>query len=176
MKKGYFITDESVIEDELYINIKELIKCGLCNKILKEPVFCKKCQRHYCKACLENWKKKDGKCPNCKENSEFPKSIDKPVLLSLLKFLCQNCKEEIRYNDIESHLQKGCYTYKNPSKLLDVYKKKKLKKLTPDEISRIKNNNKQYINHLSSKKKIFYNSLIDSYNSWKSQCRKVFFN
>ena len=177
MKKGYFITDDSIIEDEYYNNIKGFIKCSLCNKIFKEPVICKNCQSVYCKACMEIYKKKEGKCPNCEENSEFPKSIDKPALLSNLKFLCQNCKEEIRYNDIESHLKKGCYTNENPSKLFDaIYKKKKLKKLTPDEISRIKNNNKQYINHLSSKKKIFYNSLIDSYNSWKSQCRKVFFN
>lgn len=153
MIKGDFITDASVIEDDYYLRVKEIIKCNLCNKIFKDPVLCKNCQKTYCKVCIENWIKTEGTCPNCEKESEYPENIDKSALLFSLKFLCKNCKEEIKYNDVESHLQIGCITNKNSSNLFDaIYKKKKLIKLSPEEVNKIKKN-KQYINHLSSKKK-----------------------
>ena len=104
MKKGDFITDESIIENPYYLRVKDLIRCNLCNKIFKEPVICKKCQKVYCKVCVENLEKNKGKCPNCKEESEYPESMDKSALLFSLIFLCKNCKAEIKYTDVESHL------------------------------------------------------------------------
>ena len=95
--------------------------------------------KSYCKVCIENWEKNKGKCPNCKEESEYPESMDKSALLFSLIFLCKNCKAEIKYTDVESHLQNGCITNTKTSKLFDIiYKKKKLKKLTREEIERIK--------------------------------------
>lgn len=151
MKKENFITDDSIIENEAYLSIKEFIKCILCRKIYKEPVICKNCQHAYCKACIENWISTKGNCPNCGEKTEFVKSIDKSALLLTLKFLCQNCKEEIKYIDVESHLQKGCITNNSQASLFDsIYKKKKLMKLSQEEIEKIKKE-KHKINHLSSK-------------------------
>ena len=157
MEKGNFITDDCIIENESYLDVKEFIKCALCGKIFKKPVLCKNCQHTYCKDCIELRKSnEEGKCPNCGEESEFIKSIDKYVLLSTLKFLCNNCKEEIKYNDVESHLQKGCITNKNQSTLLEtIYKKKRIYKLTPYEIEKIKDE-KHNVNHLSSKKIIIF--------------------
>ena len=155
MKNEAFITDDCVIEDEAYLDVKDTIKCDLCKKILKEPIICKNCQSNYCKACIDKWKMTEKKCPNinCKE-PYYDKSVDKPFILSMLKFLCRNCKEEIKYNDVESHLRSGCKTSKNPSKLYDIiYKKKKLKKLTSEDVERVKNEGHD-INHISSKKVI----------------------
>ena len=146
-----YITDDDVIEDESYSRIKDLIKCKLCNKILKKPMICKNCQSYFCKVCLDKWRKNEEDCPNDCINPSYSLSMDKEALLSMLKFLCQNCKQEIRYSDVESHLKAGCEKNLNQCKLFDaIYKKKKLKKLRQDEISKITRENKK-VNHLSSK-------------------------
>ena len=151
MNKESYITDDCIIEDEIYAGIKDLIKCSLCNKILKEPMSCKSCQKTYCKTCIENWSKINNKCPNKCENSKYVKSIDKSALLSNLKFLCKNCKEEIKYNHIESHLKSGCETNLTSSTIYQtIYKKKKLRKLTSEEIKIVKDKGKK-ITHLTSK-------------------------
>ena len=83
----------------------------------------------------------------------------------MLTFLCRNCKEEIKYDDVESHLKSGCKTVLNPSTLFDfIYRKKILKKLESAAVARIKKEGHE-INHISSK--IKYIILINSYNSWK---------
>ena len=154
MKNEVFITDDCIVENETYLGWKDNIKCGLCKKILKEPIICKSCQNNYCKVCIDKWKKTHIKCPNNCEEPDYDKSLDKPFILAMLKFLCRNCKEEIKYNDVESHLKSGCKTTRNPSKLYDIiYKKKKLKKLTSEEVEKVKNEGHD-INHISSKKKM----------------------
>lgn len=168
MKNEVFITDDCIIEDEAYLAVKDSIKCGLCKKILKEPIICKKCQNNYCKFCIDKWKLINKTCPNKCQEPDYDKSADKPFILSMLKFICRNCKEEIKYNDRESHLKSGCKTNRNLSKLYDViYKKKKLKKLTMDDVERVKKEGYD-INHISSKKKILYIIINNSNNSWKT--------
>ena len=170
-----FITDDDVIEDESYNRIKEMIKCKLCNNILKEPMVCKGCQNVYCKKCIDNWSKNEDDCPNDCISPSYAISYDKAALLSMLNFLCQNCKKEIRYNDVESHLKAGCEKSLYQTKLFDaIYKKKKLKKLTSEEVSDVRKENKN-VNHLSSKL-IFIYFLIISYNLGQTTCWKVFFN
>ena len=155
MKKNDYITDECIIEDDIYAGIKDLIKCPLCSKIYKEPMRCKECQNNYCKNCIENWLKKENIAPcNC-INPVYVQNIDKNGVLSLIKFRCKHCKEEIKYNDVESHLNSGCITSRTESKLIEsIYKKKKLRKLTYKEIEEIRNKGHK-INHISSKKNIF---------------------
>ena len=154
MKNNDFITDDCVIQDDVYSGIKDIIKCKICSKILKEPMLCRECQSVYCKACIDNIDNKHKICPKC-ENPEYVPSIDKSAILSMLKFLCKNCKKEIKYNDVESHLNKGCKKNLTENKLIEqIYKKKELKKLTPDEIEEVRNKGHK-INHLSSKNNIF---------------------
>ena len=151
MEKELYITDDCLIEDETYSTIKLLIKCFICNKILKDPMMCNNCQKVFCKACIENYPKKDKKCPNKCKNPEYKISGDKNAMLSLLKFRCRNCKGEIKYNDVKSHLDSGCETNVNSTRLADsIYIKKKLIKLTNKEIQNITELGNQ-INHLSSK-------------------------
>lgn len=153
MKNKEYITDDCIIEDELYISIKDLIKCNICKNILKEPMQCKNCQKAYCKECFDNRLKNENKCYICGEQSEYIKSVDKAALLSNLKFLCKNCKHEIKYNEVSAHLKSGCKTNSSPTKLMDIiFKKNKVKKLSSDEVGNIKKEGNA-INHLSSKKK-----------------------
>ena len=166
MQNGIYITDDCIIENEAYQIFKDKIKCDLCHKILKDPIICKKCQNNYCKICIDKWKKKNKKkCPNNCKKADYDKSADKPGILAMLTFLCRNCKEEIKYDDVESHLKSGCKTVLNPSTLFDfIYRKKILKKLESAAVARIKKEGHE-INHISSK--IKYIILINSYNSWK---------
>ena len=155
MNNNEYITDDCIIEDNKYSEIKDLIKCPLCSQIFKEPIKCKKCQNNYCKACIDNWLKKVNICPGNCINPVYVQSIDKINMLSLLIFRCKNCKEEIKYNDVESHLNSGCTTYRTESKLIEsIYKKKKLKKLTNKEIEEIIDKGHK-INYISSKNNIF---------------------
>ena len=154
MKENDYITDDCIIEDDTYLGIKDLIICPLCSKIFKEPMRCKECQNIYCKTCIDDWLKKNNICPGNCINPAYVQSDDKKGVLSLLKFRCQNCKEEIKYNDVESHLNSGCETSRTESKLIEsIYKKKKLKKLTNKEIEEIIDKGHK-INHISSKNNI----------------------
>ena len=147
-----YINDDCLIKDENYLTFKPLIICNICNQILKNPMMCVKCQSNFCKTCIEKWSENYAKCPKNCENPNYKKNNDKIALLSLLKFKCKNCKSEVKYNDVQSHLNEGCSKNENENKLSKIiYKKKKLKKLSNDEIKNLKNNNKQ-INHLTSKK------------------------
>ena len=137
-----YITDECVIKDDSYKSIKDIIYCQECKNILKEPMFCINCQNICCKNCIKN---------NCCINPNYILSKDKVHTLSILKFLCKNCKKEIKYDDVQSHLNSKCETNKNPTKYMDLIynkKEKKLRKLDKDEIKTLTN---KPINHLSSK-------------------------
>lgn len=153
MENKPYITDDCVIKDETYFGFQNLVKCDICQKILKDPMMCKNCQKVFCKSCIEREKS----CPNknCMEN-EFVESKDKKVMLSMLKFLCSNCKEEIKYEDVEKHLSSGCKKRENELRLSDsFYKRKALKKLTPEEIAEARNKGHK-IYQLSGKIKILF--------------------
>jgi len=38
-KENYF-SDDCIVKDNFFISIEDLLKCPLCNKILKEPYKC----------------------------------------------------------------------------------------------------------------------------------------
>lgn len=147
-----YINDECIIEDENYLTFKPLMTCQLCNKILKNPMMCLNCQTNFCEKCIEKWSDDFDKCPKNCEHPNYKPSKDKLALLSMIKYKCKNCKREIKYNDVESHLKLGCGKKQEEDRLCDIiYKKKKLKKLTNDEIKAVKDKKKE-INHLTSKK------------------------
>ena len=150
-KKNEFITDDCVIENEAYKSFKDLIKCIICNQILKDPIMCKECQKVFCKSCLDNWKNNSKKCPNKCKKPKYVKNIDKHAMLSLISFRCKNCKEEIKYDNVQSHLSLGCEKNLVEDRLVDsIYIKKKLRKLSKKEITEIADKG-IVTNHLSSK-------------------------
>ena len=66
--------------------------------------MCMNCQNVYCKKCIDQWSKKDNKCPNRCENPNYKKSIEKNNILSKLKFKCAKCDKEILYDIVEKHV------------------------------------------------------------------------
>ena len=148
MAKKPYIDDDCIIKDETFLEIKSLITCDICKKILKDPVMCSNCQKVFCKACIDE----RGECTKtgCLGN-RLEKSVDKSVMLGLIKYCCKNCKEVVKYNDVEKHLQAGCTFREKEITLADcINKKRELIKLTKEEIKSARDNNHE-VYHLSSK-------------------------
>lgn len=140
-----YFDEDSLIENEYYNSVKNMIECKYCQKIFKEPMMCMKCFGTFCKKCTEEM---GNECHECKDPKyvQNKQTID---LLGKLKYLCKNCNKEILKVDIEDHLKERCVKNENPTKLMDeIYRKKKLIKLNEDEIKKLYG---KKINHISCK-------------------------
>ena len=137
----------------IYSSLKDLITCPLCQKILKNPYMCCKCQKSYCKKCLEeNSNLKT--CPNDKEESQFIHSVFAEDMLSKLKYKCKNCFKEVIQSDIKAHLQDNCeHNELERKKTLveEIHTKKTLIKLS------FKDMKKKEIDRSLTSKYIFFN-------------------
>ena len=145
---GVYFDDDCLIHDEYYNSVKNLIKCNFCHKILQEPMMCLDCQSPFCKNCKDELENFNHKC----EKPTYVQNKNAISLIGQLKYLCKNCKTEVKELDIENHIKEGCLKNENPTKLINsIYRKKALKKLTQQEIKRITEENKK-VNHISGKK------------------------
>ena len=45
LEKDKYFTDNSLVEDQLYLSLKDLLICPYCHKLLKNPFMCSKCQK-----------------------------------------------------------------------------------------------------------------------------------
>ena len=151
MKKEDYFSDDCIVEDSLYKEIKSLLICPLCNKILKEPLMCSGCQNSYCLKCLENLSNITS-CPNKCNKNKFSKSISKNELLSKIKYKCKNCKEDIFQINIPAHLESNCQP-----KIKEL-NKKSLIRLSPIEMKSIDKDN---INHFTSKEIIINFNILN---------------
>ena len=156
MKENYideiypYIDDDCLIEDELYKDIKDTIKCKYCNEILKEPMMCIVCGESFCNNCIKKMQKDKKNSHKCKK-AKYVKNQNTIKLMGKLKYLCKNCKYEIKKEDIENHLKEGCEKNENPSKLMDcIFRKKSLTKLKQEEIKKLEDK-KTNMYHISSK-------------------------
>ena len=107
LEKNEYFTDDCLVQNQLSFSFKDSLICPLCNKILKNPFMCNKCQNSYCKKCLDycfNFMK----CPNHNEKGQFNISIMKSEMLSKLKYKCKNCLKEVIQSDIKTHLEENC--------------------------------------------------------------------
>jgi len=137
LTKDEYFSDDCIIEDNLFLALKDLLICPLCSKILKEPYMCSECQNAYCKKCLENYSNLK-RCPNDNKNTKFTHCIQKNDLLSKLKYRCKNCLKEVAQTDIQSHLKSNCKanTHIERQKTLSemIQTKKELIKLSKKEM------------------------------------------
>ena len=162
-----YIDDDCLIEDEFYNGIKDLIKCQYCNEMLKEPMMCNVCCDTFCNKCINKMQKDKKNGHKCKK-AKYVKNQNIIKTMGKLKYLCKNCKYEIKKEDIENHLKKGCEKNENPTKLMDcIFRKKSLIQLKDEEIKKLKEE-KTKIYHISSKIFIIYNILCFSYFIGKS--------
>ena len=125
-----YINEENVIKDEIYKIFENSLTCSICSDIFINPMMCMNCQNVYCKACIDDWKKKSIKCPNRCENPNYNKSISTSEMLSKLKFICNKCDNVINYDDMKNH------------SLTDCSKKKKIEELPKSKTAENKNINK----------------------------------
>ena len=104
-----YINEETIIKNETYNSFPELLICQICQCLMLEPVMCIGCQNYYCKKCIEDWKKKSGKCPNRCENPTYKSVIEKNRLITKMKFKCiKGCGAEILFDDIKNHYNSNC--------------------------------------------------------------------
>ena len=144
-----YINEETVVKNEIYSAFKDDVTCPICSKLLINPMMCMRCQNVYCKKCIEEWNKKDNKCPNRCENPNYHKSLEKSNTLSKLKFRCGKCGEEILYNDVQKHVD-NCNLKSIQTTNGNV---KRLRRIKKEEINNIKTNGK--LTRITSKKNIF---------------------
>ena len=150
-----FFDLDNPIEDEYYKGIKKLIKCSNCDKIVKDPMMCKECQASFCKKCIEETNEQH----KCKEPS-FIENVSATFLLKNLKYLCQNCKVEVKQEQIEKHLDEGCASNDNPTKLYnEIYRTKQLETVSKDEIKKLPEEKKD-VNHITCKISFYYKFLF----------------
>ena len=102
---------ENVIEKD---KIEDLI-CPICFYILKDPISCSsnKNAHSFCKECIEEYLKKNNKCPICKLNFEY--IINNEVINSLNKvsFGCiykkEGCGDILSYSEYLNHINNCKY-------------------------------------------------------------------
>ena len=112
-----YINEETIIKNENYESFQDMIICQICQCIMLEPVMCLECQNHYCKKCIEDWKKKSDKCPNRCENTIYKNIIEKNRLITKFKFKCiKGCGAEIPFDDIKNHYASNCLENKKGKK------------------------------------------------------------
>ena len=105
--EGY-INKDTIIENELSKIYISFSICPLCNNILIKPFMCMKCQKNYCKKCIDNWSKKSQKCPEGCIDPNYQNSIGNNDILSQLKFRCIGCGNEISYDEAQKHHDTCC--------------------------------------------------------------------
>ena len=103
--------------------------------------MCTKCQKEFCKKCIDDWIKTKKKCPNKCKNSNFQESMGKKDILSKLQFRCNGCQKEIFYFDAQSH-HESCFKDK---------KDRFLTKINENEFERIARKNSDNITVVESK-------------------------
>ena len=101
-----YININSLVNNDINNAFKDLAACPLCSNILIEPYMCMKCQKVYCKKCIDEWKDKEkgDKCPNKCENPKYQKSLEKNNILCKLKFKCEKCENEFLYEELLKHI------------------------------------------------------------------------
>ena len=131
-KLSKYASLDNIVKNNFYEVNKDEIECPICNLLIIGPMQCPDCQSSLCSGCAADCKK----CPICRKEVKYQKSIMLNKLLSKLSFQCQNCKEEILYDNLISHHEKkGNCKLSSDLNEEDNYKKKyfevleKMKKL-----------------------------------------------
>ena len=142
-----YINDDTIVKNEIYLVFQELLNCPICSNILINPYMCMNCQNVYCRKCIEEWSKRNNKCPNRCDNPNYKRSLEKSKTLSKLKFKCQKCGTNFLYDEIKKHSDE-CKKYKKIIEHKD-NNKKKIKRIKTEEIGKVSKN--KYIPRITCK-------------------------
>ena len=90
-------------------NMKDLLSCPICLNLLIFPVQCNKCNKCFCKECINKYENSKNRCPFRCINPKYNENKFMKNVLSILKFKCKNgCKEIIPYDSLEKHYEEDC--------------------------------------------------------------------
>jgi hypothetical protein len=95
------------------INVEKLLKehyCPICNGVLVDPVYCRKCENLFCCDCIFSYTQSNISCftLNCSfEESKIPAPISR--ILDYIELRCLNyingCEAILRYSKFFSHIK-----------------------------------------------------------------------
>lgn len=119
-KLSKYASLNNIIRNSFYEVNKDEIECQICNLLIIGPMQCPECQASLCSNCASSYKQ----CPICREDVNFKKSIMINKLLSKLSFECENCKEEVPYDELISHHEGSVNCQKPYSSLDENYREK----------------------------------------------------
>ena len=111
-----YISENNIINEEIYDEFKFSILCPICANIIIEPLICMNCQSSYCKKCINQWTLINEKCPNRCLNPNYQISQEMNGLLSKLKFQCKFCDKAFKYNEMKEHYYSGFDNINNNKK------------------------------------------------------------
>ena len=132
---------ETIIKNNIYETFKDYIICPICKKLILDPFMCLKCQKYFCKNCVENLEAINNNSHKC-DNPDYQNILGKNNMITKFKFKCiKGCGKEIPYEEINCHYNSDCSNNTN-----------KIRFLSKNEISLIDKD----IEYIISKKKIFY--------------------
>ena len=89
-------------------NCLEVFTCAICTCLAWDPLCCNKCDKPFCRACLEKYGK-NKKCPFQCDSSTFREMTrNEKNYLNKIKIKCTNvgCSKYIQYSDYLNHLEK----------------------------------------------------------------------
>ena len=121
--------------------MKDLLTCPICLNILISPVQCNKCNKCFCKICIDNYATSKSVCPFRCQNPLYNPNKFVENVLAILKFKCTNgCGKIINYEDLQKHYEEDCDKIDYKTKYKELLKKyKELQKLFNDNFKSLNN-------------------------------------
>ena len=166
MNEYEYFPDDSIVINDIYKTLKDTIICEICNKVLRYPQICMKCQKSFCKKCIDKYPNKNERCPSGCDDPIYKDDVTKNSILSKTKYECKNCGDTIFYDEIQSHLNSNCGSQittnanqQNLNESINEEEQKRLIKLQPEEYDRLSNRGES-INYIKSKKYFFNNFIL----------------
>ena len=117
-----YIPDSGIPKDRLISCVGErekilmTLECPICKQIAYYSKYCAVCEKLICTRCLESQKSKDAnQCPKAECQGNKLASMENNQLLSIivstLEFKCHNeeCKDNLKYSELDKHLCKFDY-------------------------------------------------------------------
>ena len=128
------VSFEDIYNKNETANMKDLLTCPICLNILMFPVQCNKCNKCFCKMCIDNYANSKSICPFKCDNPLYNPNKFVENVLAILQFKCKNgCDKIIKYEELQKHYQEDCDKIDFKAKYKVLLKKyKELKKLAED--------------------------------------------
>ena len=105
------VNENGILDEYIQANDKnclEVFTCSICTCLVWDPVFCPKCDKAFCRACIVKYGK-NKKCPfKCDSNTFREITRNEKNYLNKIKIKCTNvgCQKYIPYFDYVNHLEK----------------------------------------------------------------------